>query len=84
MHGPVGRLSSPRLINPLFQWSEAELHTSRTALPRGLRRAQLANRGVRLFTPILAVLAVFPAHDTSRQAGRMAEASWPAGSSLAP
>ncbi len=52
--------------------TDEELQARRKALERELHRALLANRGVLLFTAILAAVAVILAFDSYRKAGRIA------------
>ena len=51
---------------------DEDLQASRKALERELHRALLANRGVLLFTAILAIVAVILAFDSYQKAGRIA------------
>ncbi len=58
-----------------LQPGDAELQTRRAVIQRELRRAQLAGKGVLLFTFVLAIVAVWLAHHSYRQTQKVAEIS---------
>ncbi|MGV3756460.1 MAG: hypothetical protein ACO1QS_13850 [Verrucomicrobiota bacterium] len=58
-----------------LQPGDAELQTRRTAIQRELRRAQLAGKGLLLFTFVLTVIAVWLAHYSYGQTRKVAVAS---------
>ncbi len=65
----------PTLTQQPFQLADAELQTRRDALQRELQRAQIAGKGVLLFTFALAVVAVWLAHNAFQQTEKVAEVS---------
>jgi signal transduction histidine kinase len=74
-HSRADLLSLPVLKEQPWQSADAELQTRRAAIQRELRRAQLASKGVLLFTFVLAVIAVWLAHHSYGQTRKVAEAS---------